>query len=365
MHSKPPRQHYISRFLMKEWADGSGRIGVVCTYHRDSVIVSPNGLHYVRSLSSPEQEESWSDQESRAKAMIAESKKLLGSGGENWGRAEEFLSEPENFELLVGFVALHHARSLEVRLRHLLKPGDGGDVAESEADIQTRLNSTKGYYDCGVDLVVFPQDSSLGLGAIPVFDEESWGAHKPGSARFMMPLTPSVMICGTTDRPGGQVRVVSSSIRFEDLLHFSLAGAPGLFSTPYVICQPSALERTANEVLALTEGGWMHWYALRNRIDLCMASVSRGLGRDWHDRIQRYGLNQGLYGDPTTTESGKAEIGISMRENARKIQRDLDAHGAPVCACKQHRQNSAVSNLWKSVMPQVICDDIRRNRNIG
>ena len=38
--------------------------------------------------------------------------------------------------------------------------------------------------------------------------------------------------------------------------------------------------------------------------------------------------------------------------------------GVPVCACDQHRRNPKVKAPWKAVMPQAVCDEMRRQRNI-
>ena len=82
MHSKPIKQHYISRFLLKQWADDNGEVGVVCLYHRDSAIVSHRGLHHAPSLSSPEKESEWSHEENRAKDIFDKLKRLLDPEGE-------------------------------------------------------------------------------------------------------------------------------------------------------------------------------------------------------------------------------------------------------------------------------------------
>ena len=139
---------------------------------------------------------------------------------------------------------------------------------------------------------------------------------------------------------------------------------PGLFGTPYLICEPSALERTAEAALRLFEGGNWHWCALANRIDLCGSSAPGALRADWQQRTNRHQRNQAIHGDPTTTQSMKAKYQSMMREDARKIQQDLDDLGVPICACDQHRSNPEIKALWKATMPQVICDEMRRQRNL-
>ena len=346
---------------MKQWANGSD-VGVVCLYHRASAIVSYSGLHFVRSLSSPEQENRWSELEHRAKDTLDGLIRMLRPDRGDWVKAEKFLSERDHYEALVNLVALHHARSLEVPVQQLLEADGKVDSAGSEDKIRARLSAAEEYYRFGIELTMLTPDTPVGLGAVPVFDAQSWGGHEAGTARFMMPLNPWLTISGTTNRPPERVKVISSSIEFADLLEFSLAGASGLFSTPYLICEPSALERMTTTALALTEGGTMHWLALRNRVDLCDDSVAGSLRVDWQERIRRQKLNQGLCGDPTTADSRKAKIRLSLAEDARKIQTDLDALDVPVCACKHHSQNPAVSALWIPVMPQVICDTIRHQQ---
>ena len=200
-----------------------------------------------------------------------------------------------------------------------------------------------------------------------MFDAYDWGDRPSGTARFMMPLTPRVIIGGTPDWPPGQVRVVPGSADRETLLTFQIGGVAGLFSTPYLICEPSALERTAEAALRLFEGGNWHWQALRDRIDLCGGSapgtprLNWRLRADWQQRTDLHARNQGLLG--ITTSPVRQRLLEGMADNARKIQDDLDDLGVPMCACKQHRSNPEVSALWKATMPQVICDEMRQQRN--
>lgn len=362
MHPKPPKQHYITKFLMKQWSDDNGEVGVVCLYHRDSAIVSHRGLHYALSLSSPKQESEWSREENRAKDVLSGLTGMLDLEGEGWTEAEAFLSEPARFEALIGLVTLHHARSLVVPLQLGINRG-AVDSAESEAKISERRREVEDYYSNGIQITVLELDTPLALGAIPVFDAQSWGGHEPGTAQFMMPLTPRVLISGTPERPPKQVEVVPSSINHVDLCMWQLGGAPDLLSTPYLICEPSALERTASTALELAEGGNWHLHALRERIDLCGDSSTREMNPELRRRLRCQERNQRRHGSHTTADSKKAKLRRKMAEEARTIQADLDKLDVPVCACRTHRQNHNVSDLWKSVMPQVICDAVRQQRN--
>ena len=356
---------------MKQWADDSGNVGVVCLHHRGSGLVSPKGLHHVLDLSSHEQEKRWGRSEDKAKKVLEGFKEALGPNCDQLEAAEMYLTSPDHLEkpdhlkTLVEFVALHHARSLVVPLQQGMDPNAAGGSTESEAAIRERWEAVKNHYRrCGIGITVYEEDTPVVLGAIPVFDAHDWGNRPPDTARFLMPLTPRVIIGGTPDWPPRQVRVVPGSADLETLLTFQIGGVPSLYSTPYLICESSALERTAEAALRLFEGSNWHWYALANRIDLCRNSAPSALRTDWQQRTNRHQRNQAIHGDPTTTQSMKAKYQSIMREDARKMQQDLDDLGVPMCACGQHRSNSEVSALWKATMPQVICDEMRRQKNL-
>ena len=365
MPPKPPKQHFITKSYMKQWADDTGRVGVVCLHHRGSGLVSPKGLHHVLDLSSDEQEKRWSRDEEQAKNVLEGFTEALGTNGDHLAEAETYLSDPDRLKTLVDFIVLHHARSLVVPLQQLMDPNSSGSSMESEAAIRERSEAVRGHYGrCGIEVTVYPDETPVALGAIPVFDAHDWGERPLGTARFLMPLTPRAIVGGTPDWSPGQIRVKRDSADHETLLTFQIAGVPGLFGTPYLICEPSALERTAEGALRLFEGGNSHWYAMSNRIDLVSRSAPRALRADWRQRTKRHARNQGLLGLPTTTSPVRQRLWRSMAEDARKIQRDLDDLGVPICACDQHRSNPEVSALWKATMPQVICDEMRRQRNI-
>ena len=47
--ARPRRQHIITKALIKQWADDSGKVGVVCLYHRASVKIGwSNAEFWVR-----------------------------------------------------------------------------------------------------------------------------------------------------------------------------------------------------------------------------------------------------------------------------------------------------------------------------
>lgn len=380
MHQRPPKQHFITLSFMKQWADDTGKVGVVCLHHRGSGLVSPKGLHHVLDLASDEQEKQWSRDENRAKKVLDEFKAKLGSNSDQLEAAETYLSgldyletaddpeTPSHLETLIELVALHHARSLVVPLQQGMDPNAAGGTIESEAAIRERWDAVRDHYGhCGIGITVYEEDTPVVLGAIPVFDAHDWGNRTPNTARFLMPLTPRAIIGGTPDWPPGQVGVVRDNADHETLLTFQIGGVPGLFSTPYLVCEPSALERTAETALRLFEGSNWHWHALKDRIDLCGGSapgtprVDWRLRADWQQRTKLHARNQGLLG--ITTSPVRQRLHDSMAEDARKIQQDLDDLGVPMCACHEHRSNPDVSALWKATMPQAVCQEMRQQRN--
>lgn len=365
MPQKPPRQHFITKSFMRQWADGSGSVGVVCLHHRGSALVSPKGLHHVRNLTSPDRENRWSREEGRVKNVLEDLREALGANGDKLEAAERYLSDSGRLAALVDFVALHHARSLAVPLQQWTEPNAAGGRAESEAAIRERSEAIRDHYGrCGIEVTVYEEDTPVVLGAIPVFDAHDWGGRPPGTARFIMPLTPRAMLCGSPDLPPGEVRVVPGHADEDILVLSQLAGIPKLFGTPYLICEPSALDRTAETAMRLSEGRNVHWYAIRNRIDLCGERAPGVLRADWRHRTNRHERNQALCEDSTTTRSMRSKYQSIMVDDARKIQNDLDDLDVPVCACDQHRSNPAVSAMWNAVMPQVICDEVRRQQDI-
>lgn len=364
MPRKPPKQHVITQSYMKQWADDSNMVGVVCLHHRGSALVPPGALHHVRDLSSPELETRWSGDEHQAMQVIRSFKDAVGANNDEFEEAERYLSDPDRLAVLADFVALHHARSLVVTLQQTINPNATGGSAESEATIRQRWEAVRDHYGrCGIEVTIYPEETPVALGAIPVFDAQDWGGRPPGTARFIMPLTPRSTIGGTPDWPPGRVKVISGSVDSEMLVLSQLAGVPKLFGTPYLICEPSAIQRTAETALRLSEGSNVHWYAIQNRIDLCGERAPDVLRTDWRRRTRRHSRNQALCRCLIIPRCMRAKFQSIMVNDARKVQEDLDDLGVRVCACDQHRRNRDVSGLWNAVMPQVICDEIRRQKN--
>ena len=355
---RPQRQHYISKFLIKRWADENGRVGVVCTYHRHSTAVRAERLHWVRSLSSPEQERTWNDEiENPAKLVLDGLVESLGPHMADHKTARAFLCEQGHLGLLIDLARLHHSRSLAVPTQQFVRSQGTPDSAAAEAMIRDRWEGTQDYHDIGVVLTVLPEGSPYALGAVPVFDTGTWGPRESVNARYMMPLTPRMMIIGAPGKPPRKVEIVPEDIGHDRLLPMPMAGEPGLFANPWMICEPSALEQTTKAVLDLSQGGGWHWLALRDRMTLC-DDASREQQTDWEQRCDVYENNQLARKTGALRESIAARIHDTMTSDAVKIQADLDTLNAQVCGCSGHR-NRKHGALWQRFMPQTICDEIR------
>ena len=355
---RPRRQHYISKFLIKRWADENGDVGVVCLYHRDSAIVPADKLHLLRSLSSTEQEDTWgNDIENPAKLALDGLMNSLGPQVTDYEAARDFLSEPENLKPLIDLARLHHARSLAVPAQRFADSREPPSSAESEAMIQERWDSTHDYHDCGAVLTVLPSDLPFTLGAVPVFDDKTWGPRESVDARFMMPLAPRVVINGAMGLPPNQVVVVPERIEHDVLLSLPMAGAPGLFASQWMICEPPALEPTTRAVLEASEGHSTHWFTLQDRISM-FDSATPEQQADWRQRLDAYANNQLALKTRALRESVQNRVHDTMIKDGCKIQADLDALDASVCACRIHRHDENGA-LWRRLMPQIICDAIR------
>jgi len=357
--SKNPKQHYISRFLIKRWADHAGKVGVVCLHHRGSATVSAEALHWVRDLSSPQQESKWDARENRASLVIDDLTASLGPRTDNLAAAEAFLTEPTKLKALIDLAVLHRARSLTVPLQQIMDGHKAADSAAAEATIQQRWAEAQSYHQCGLVVSVLPADAPVPLGAVPAFNTSDWGGEDLGtSALYLMPLTPRVVIAGNPDMRPGQVSVIAESPETPSLLLWQIAGEVEQFSTPYLICQPSALRKTAAEALDGTVGTAMHWHALRGRVDLYGGTVDMRQTAEWRRCVQRNEHRQGLHTDPTTTDSMRSKYRRAMIKDARELQASLDEHGIPICACSglNHGNTPEVAALWRRFMPQIICD---------
>lgn len=371
------RQHYITGSFIKQWSEDTSegrKVGVVCLWHRAKVLVPPGSLHSVEDLWSEALDNSWSGSERAAIRVIRRFVSSLGDHDDQFDAAGGYLSgsecseeEERPIEHLMNFIVLHHARSVIVPIQQFMRDAPL-DSTIWEAIIGQRLEDAKHrYLNCGFQVTVYPRDIAIPLGAIPVFDAEDWGGRAPGIAEFMMPLTPHSMICGSPELPRGQVEVKAGSIDQETPIISQLGGVPTEFTTPYLICRPSELEQTSRTALSMAEGGTWHWYALRERIDLYSTDASNEPRADWEQLTGRHARDQGLLGRPTTTSPVKQRLRDSMADGARRIQKDLDDLDVDVCSCAHYRNNlnDSVAASWKAIMPQVICDEVRRQRNVA
>ena len=356
------RQHYITKSLMEHWADADGNVGVVCLHHRRSACVRAESLHWLRKLSSNEREQEWGKIESQAKDVIDELVTKIEEDRDNLTAAQDYLAESPRYKSLVDLAILHHGRSLIVALEQYFNGSETLDSAESEATILQRMDIAQDYHDCGLLVTVVQSDTPSALGAVPVFDTEDWGGYKPGTGRFMMPLTPRVYIAGTPDKPMGEVEIVKENLDPGHLLWMHVAGEPGQFHTPFLICELSALENTTSMALAMTEGTGVHWHVLHNRLHTYAELIPKTQRYALLRTADRYEAKQAVHRDATTTNSRRAKLRRMMIEDAREVQAGLDSFDVPICACSspRHDEHPGRAAMWKSVMPQVICEAMRR-----
>ena len=337
---------------------------MVCLCHRDTVPVPFGALYYTRETTSREQETAWSTLEEAAKTVINELHTELGESLSDRAAARSYLAEdPSRVETLVDFAVLHHARSLVVPLRHLFG-GAQADASKTSAHIDQRWQDAhRRYHACGIEIVVHADDS-VPLGAVPVLDACDWGDRPDGTAEFIMPLSPHVLICGapSPDRIPGDVRVVAGSAAREDLVGWQVAGAPGLISSPFVVCEPSSAASNSHTALRFAEGGAWHRFVLEDRIETASNAPPRARVA-WKDRKASQGADDTMYKSPLATETNRARIRERSAERARLTQIELDDLNITVCRCARYRRSARTSAAWEQIMPQVVCDAARRKRN--
>ena len=337
----------------------------MCLCHRDTVSVPFGAVYYTRETASSEQETEWSKLEDAATTVIDELHTELGEPLSDLAAAHAYLAEDvSRVETLINFVVLHHARSLVVPLRHIFGGGGQADAAKTSAQVDQRWQDAhRRYHACGIEIVVHVDDS-VPLGAVPVLDAHDWGGRSDGTAEFIMPLSPHVLICGApgSDLTPGEVRVVAGSAAREDLVSWQVAGAPGLISSPFVVCEPSSVALNSQTALSFAEGGSWHRFVLDDRIETADDAPPRGRVA-WKDRQACQRSDDTMYRSPFATETNKARIRERSAERARLTQLELDDLNVSVCRCAHHRGNPRTSAAWEQIMPQVVCDAIRRKRN--
>lgn len=356
------RQHYISKHLINRWAK-NGKVGVVCTYHRDSAIVPAEELHSVVDVWPQDLENSWNATESDAAHATNGLRKALRSRPNDFEAMKDVLSNERNFAALIDLAVLHHARSVAVLIQRMadLQAGVANtDVADM---IRERWIAALGYRECGLVVTVLPEDTPIGLGAVPVFHAPHWDGPKPDApALFMMPLTPRMLVAADLRMDAGEVHVVPDEIGHEMLFTLALAGERRLLSTPYLICKPSALDQTARTVLDITEGNPMHWMALYDRMRLHWGDASAQQRVAWRRLVDERENRQGRHDDVTTSNAMREKHRQWMRASARTLQAELDRLGVANCYCDDRRDETSdpdLAALWGQVMPEVVCQAIR------
>ena len=156
--------------------------------------------------------------------------------------------------------------------------------------------------------------------------------------------------------------MVAGSAAHEDLARWQVAGAPGLISSPFVVCEPSSAARNSQTALRFAQGGSWHRFMLENRIEAAIDAPTRDRVA-WKDRQACQRSDDTMYKSPFATESNKANIREASAARAYLTQRELDVLNVPVCRCAHYRQNPRTSAAWEKIMPQVVCDAARRKRN--
>ena len=159
------------------------------------------------------------------------------------------------------------------------------------------------------------------------------------------------MICGAPDLTPGQVRVKEGPAVHEDLLRWQVAGSPGLFSSPFVVCEPSSAAVDAQKVLHFAEGGNWHRFVLDERMEIA-DNAPRSTRVSWEDRQECQRSAETKHRSPSATESDKTKIPRGQRRaRARLTQRELDDLNVAVCRCDHHRQDRRTSAVWEQIMP--------------
>ena len=158
------RQHYISKSLIKRWAE-NGDIGVVCLYHRASTEVSATArtLHSFVDLWPRELEDSWHPVESAAADTIDKMEKMLAADGDDLKAKRMLVSEPHNFSSLIDLAMLHHARSLSVLIQRIADIRNDVASPDVAARILERWDHARTYHDCGLVVTLMPAEEPIGL----------------------------------------------------------------------------------------------------------------------------------------------------------------------------------------------------------
>ena len=136
---------------------------------------------------------------------------------------------------------------------------------------------------------------------------------------------------------------------------WQVTSAPGLFSSTFVVCEPSAAEGDAQKVLRFAEGGNWHRFVLDDRIEIA-DNAPRRARVAWRDRQACQRSADIMHRSPFATETNQAKIREASAGRAGLTQRELDALNVAVCRCHHYRGNPRTSAAWEQIMPQVVCE---------
>lgn len=387
MGKSPPRQHYVSKCLMKQWEGDDGRVGVICLLHRWSGTVSAKALNWHKNLTSePEKtEKEWAqaieNPGSSALQKIADASQVSNSGYIDAIR--DAVEVSETLEALINLVALHASRSIMAPMKGFwmndwLSPPDPS-VTLDDIKKRQKILSVK-YHNQGITLRVYDTPAPVLLSQLPVYDSDDWpDVDDPmlGAAQtFQMPLTPRIILYGDPTKPPGTVSVESAltdgkAQRPQNRLEWWPAGnVRRLIASPLVICSVEQADRLGTRVLRLTAGSTWHWLGMHNRMrgNDQPGVIDDSIYNDITIRCRRYDkrlrkLPQALTGNPNSR--------ILLRRFNRWVARELrvcetklsdvlaEVESPSKCSCNYFYKNGDIA-FWRTLIPEVVCQQANK-----
>lgn len=390
MGKSPPRQHYVSKCLMKQWAGDDGRVGVICLLHRWSGTVSVKALNWHKNLTSePEKiEKEWS-QTIEYPAGHALQKIADASQTPNSGQIDAIRDVVKGFgtlDALIGLVALHASRSIATLLLGFQRNSWQSPPNPSETldDIKKRHEHLLlKYRQQGVVLRVYDTPAPVLLSQLPVYDADDWsGVDDPilGAAQvFQMPLNPRGVLYGDPARPTGTVSVEPTFTdgkgqERQNWFEWWPIGDIHRLTSPLVICSVEQADRLGPRVLQLTTGNAWCWLGIHNRM---RANHQQGIINDstyeditarcalYHNRLRE--LSQTLGRNPNSRRIlvrwFNRWIARELRVVETKLNEALSEVESPSeCSCNYFYKNSDFA-FWRTLIPEVVCQQANRSGN--
>ena len=389
MGKSPPRQHYVSKCLMKQWADDDGRVGVICLVHRWSGIVSAKALNWHKNLTSePEKiEKEWSqtieDPAGHALQKIADASRTPNS--EQIDAIRDVVKESGTCDALIDLAVLHASRSIIVAPQRLSmnswqsppNPSVALDVIKKRQE-----ELLPKYRRQGIVLRVYDTPAPVLLGQFPVYDTDQWsGVDDPirGEAQvFQMPLNPRIILYGDPARPPGTVSV--EPVLTDDKVQgrqnwfewWPLGNVRRLITSPLVICSVEQADRLGPRVLQNTTGSRWHWLGIHSRMhandqpgiidDSTYKDITARCMR-YHKRFEK--LPQTLARNPNSRIPVRRFNRWAARELEKcetKLNKTLAEIDSPSeCSCSYFYKNSNTA-FWRTLIPEVVCQQANRTQ---